>query len=243
MEVSILRANEQKRAEFWVHPTEPLRWNASARGLEIFGRQFAAEVPPASLPAAAASLWTASETADDFNVAVTNFSRVSLCLGGALPGVCLLHSCVVYRPGEGGALFFGHSGAGKSTVGTLALEAGRKVLSDDLNTVEVVEGGGVRAQGFPWAGLYGARTWDDVRSERIRGVFRLEQASRHEVRPLAPARALAGLASCSPFVNSDSGFYEKLLANLERLLSTVPAFTLGFQKDPGLFSVVDEVLR
>ena len=80
------------------------------------------------------------------------------------------------------------------------------------------------------------------RTGPLKGVFRLQKGDRHRVRPLHAAKALAGLASCSPFLNAEPTHYEQLMSSLEGIVGDVPAFTLTFRRDPGCLDLVEEVL-
>lgn len=244
LRVRVWRAAESQRSEF-VRASDPvpLRWVSVHRELRIAERYFLAAVPPASGPSRQADLWTFWETEPQFPAAMSNFTRVVLSSGFAFPGTHLLHSSA-FELGDGrAALFFGPSGAGKSTLGTIVLGAGRTPLSDDLNLVEDREGEGTFVQPFPWSGDHGPKRWHDLPSFPLAGVFRLEKADRHEVLPLRPSLAAAGLAACSPFVNAEPGRFGALLASLEALVRRVPAFTLRFRKDPGFLGLVEEALR
>lgn len=244
LRVRVWRARESQRTGF-VRASDPvpLRWESVEGELRIAERYFVAAVPPSPGPPREADLWTFWESEPQFPAAMSNFTRLVLSSGYAFPGTHLIHSSA-FALGDGRAvLFFGASGAGKSTLGGIALGAGRTVLSDDLNLVEDREGEGTFVQPFPWSGDHGPRRWHDLPSYPLAGVVRLEKADRHEVLPLRPSLAAAGLAACSPFVNAEAGRYDRLLSSLEALVRRVPAFTLRFRKDPGFLDLVDEALR
>ena len=240
--VRVWRAEEAQRPEFVrFEDFVPIRWETRSDGLRIAERFFVAAVSP-SLPREA-DLWTFSDRGPQIAAAVTNFTRVVLSSGFAFPGTYLLHSSAFALKSGKAALFYGPSGAGKSTLGSFVVGAGYSPLSDDLNLVEMPDGGGVFIQPFPWAGDHGPRRWHDLLSYPLGGIFRLEKGERHEVAPLRPAQAVAGLASCSPFVNAEPGRYGQLLDSLEALVRRVPVFTLRFRKDAGFLDLVEEALR
>jgi len=241
LRVGVLRPSESLRGLLFEHPCDPLRWRIDGDSLAVAGRYFFATVVRNGHGEVTGTLGTYWEAPAEFNDAITNFSRVVAALGLASSNTCVLHSCATLGTGGRANLFFGLSGAGKSTLGGLAIEAGRRVLSDDLNTVDLDEAGDLPVQGYPWTGDHGPRSWTEVRSAPLAAIFRLEQADRHEVLPLRPAAALAGLAACSPFINAEPSRYVQLLANLELLLARVPAFTLRFRRDTDVWDHVDRV--
>lgn len=221
----------------------PVAWSRQGDRLEIRGRYSLATVVIRPTGEGLAEIRTVSDDRREFAESVTNFCRIVLAACYSSSGTHLLHSSAYsYRSGQT-ALVFGPSGAGKSTVGSIALGAGFEVLSDDLNVVDSRDASGVFVRAFPWSGTYGPRHWHGIPSYRLSGIFRLEQADRHEVEKLGAAQAVAGLAACSPFVNAEPGRYEELLDSLRGLVSRVPAFTLRFRKDPGFLDLVEKALR
>ena len=65
----------------------------------------------------------------------------------------------------------------------------------------------------------------------LRRIFKLSKGPENRVRSLSNARALALLTSCSPFINIDLHRSDRLLANLENLLTSVGAEELVFRPD------------
>ena len=141
------------------------------------------------------------------------------------------------------ALLYGPSGAGKSTFGRLAREAGFGVASDDLNLLHVPEEGSLELQAFPFSGDFGPRSWDATSASPLGAVFRLEKAEENEILPLDQAEALAGLASCAPFMNGDPSLFGELLDLLTEVTKRVPLWRLRFRKDPEAPMLVAEELR
>lgn len=242
--VRIWRADESQRGAFvrMSDPT-PMTWESAPGEIRISERFFLASVSRGMTTPRTADLWTFWETAPPFAAAITNFTRLVLSSGFSFPGTHLLHSSA-FALGNGKAvLFFGPSGAGKSTLGSFVVGAGYEPLSDDLNLVELPDGQGVFIQAFPWSGDHGPRRFHDIPSYPLAGIFRLEKGDRHEVLPLRPAQAVAGLASCSPFVNAEPGRFEPMLESLGDLVRRVPVFTLRFRKDAGFLELVEEALK
>lgn len=244
LRVRVWQAAESQRGTF-VRMSDPIPmwWETVPGEIHIAERFFLASVSRDETTPRAADFWTFSETAPGFAAAITNFTRLVLSSGFSFPGTYLLHSSAFALRDGKAALFFGPSGAGKSTLGSFVVGAGYAALSDDLNLVEMPDDQDVFIQAFPWAGDHGPRRFHDIPSYPLGGIFRLEKGDRHEVLPLSQAQAVAGLASCSPFVNAEPGRYEQLLDSLEELVRRVPVFTLRFRKDAGFLNLVEEALR
>ena len=85
-------------------------------------------------------LWTVVSDTKHFAGIAQNLLRVIAAYRLLETGGLLLHSAGV-GVGSSAVLFFGTSGAGKSTVAASALEQGHAVFSDDLNAVIPLEDG------------------------------------------------------------------------------------------------------
>jgi hypothetical protein len=143
-------------------------------------------------------------------------------------GGVLMHAAAI--AGRDGALLVaGPSGAGKTTMSRAAANAGAHVLSDERTIVRPQDGGGWLVGGTPWPGEGG---FAENRSVPLRGLILLEQAERDELTALTPARALALLYRCHFPPLWDPIACERTLANLERLVSDVPAFLFRNRKGP-----------
>jgi hypothetical protein len=105
--------------EYWAD----LRWSES--GFALTGLHVMARAEERR-----AGMWTPIETAAEFAGIIENVLRPMLAAWLLEHGGLLVHSAAV-----DGYLFAGHSGAGKSTIAKLGLEAGLPVLSDDLNAL------------------------------------------------------------------------------------------------------------
>ena len=182
------------------------------------------------------ALWTSDAGTDRFAGIFENFCRVLVAyrlhdLGGAV-----IHSAAVVDHGAG-FLFAGASGAGKSTVSRLSLEQGKTVLSDDLNAVLPIEGGGAALAGLPFTGDLERGGAPGLRFP-LRALLRLEKDSADSLRPLGKAEAAACLLACAPFVNADPHRRPSLLANLLALAGEAPAFVLRFSLSGGFWSIL-----
>jgi hypothetical protein len=113
------------------------------------------------------------------------------------------------------------------------------VLSDDLNAVRL-GAGGARLQKLPFTGDLGDRAGAPA-TVPLRAVLRLVQGPEDRLRPLSPAAALAGLMAAAPFVNRDPWRREALLALLERLVRSVPAYELTFSLDGDPWAILQAI--
>ena len=157
----------------------------------------------------------------------------SLLEGGGL----LMHSaCVLYR-GEA-YLFLGRSGAGKTTLSTLALEAGMQVLSDDMNAL--MPGAPPSVHKLPFAGTLG-QSADDAGAHPVRAICWLVKGQRVACSPMAASVALARVAACAPYVNTDPFRAGRLLESLESLVVKVPVLTLTFPRRADVLRIIEQV--
>lgn len=188
-------------------------------------------------PRLRASLWTSTADGDEFQLVFENFLRLIVAYRLLACGGVLLHSAAVLDRG-GAVVFFGHSGAGKSTISRLSLATGRTVLSDDLNALSDGEQGTL-VEKVPFAGELG-QNGSYGGHYPLRGLYRLEKGAQHLTRKLSRARLIASLIACSPYVNRDPFRLERLISNLGRLIDRVPARCLQFTPDPGFWNALRE---
>jgi hypothetical protein len=137
---------------------------------------------------------------------------------GALP----IHGCGVLEP-NGSLVFFGRSGAGKTT---LASTSPYPLLSDELLIVErdgslwTVQAsgfwGGGRVEGNPASGKH-----------PIRAMFRLDQTPRFSLRRLTPAEASRELVG-TILVPPQGDLWAQTLALLDSLSATAPIYRMGW---------------
>lgn len=132
--------------------------------------------------------------------------RLSACIAHAVqPGGLLLHSGLALLPslrgseagGEGGILFTGRSGVGKSTAAR-RLPPPWSALSDDATLVVRDAAGAHWAHPWPtWSRFFGREkgdggdTWEVQRAAPLRAIFVLEQGAEDHVEPLGPGHAVA----------------------------------------------------
>jgi len=147
----------------------------------------------------------------------------------------LLHASGVVRKGRA-YVFFGPSGAGKTTV--THLSPGDRVLSDDL-TLVVRHDGRYEAAGIPF-GMAHHHVPDTCGSFPIASFNRLVQSREVRREPLAGARAVAEVASSLPFVMQEASKADRAVDVVASALREIPAYRLHFRRDAGFWDVVEE---
>ena len=148
----------------------------------------------------------------------------------------LLHSAGVVRDGWG-YVFFGPSGAGKTTTSRLASRQGT-VLSDDLVILRR-DGDGYRLYGVPFKGELSEAPRAN-QTAPLRAVFRLRQGRRHAVSSLPPMTATAEMVGAAPFVVREPQLGRQLISVCNEIASSVPVLNLHFRRDDGFWKVIDE---
>jgi len=175
----------------------------------------------------ACRLWTRIDDPAHFAGVVQNLLRIVTAYRLLEAGGLLLHSAGI-RVDDGAMVFFGISGAGKSTVAAAAVGRGNEVFSDDLNAVFPVPDGYVVAA-VPFTGDLDKSTTTREQLP-LTALYRLRQSDRNRVVPLTVSEAVARLAVCAPYVNVDANRQARLLDVLMTLASAIPPNALEFQK-------------
>jgi hypothetical protein len=137
----------------------------------------------------------------------------------------LLHAATVVHDGRA-YIFTGRSGAGKSTVASLAPEG--TVLTDELSLVRR-EDGIWRAYGTPFWGEF--RAGDSNTSAPIAGIFRLVQAEENRVAPLRPVEFLRAMIGNVLFFSREPADSERLLDIVSQAAQELRGYSLEFRKD------------
>ncbi|HEY2460913.1 MAG TPA: hypothetical protein VGI16_08900 [Candidatus Acidoferrum sp.] len=137
----------------------------------------------------------------------------------------LLHAATVVRNGRA-FVFTGRSGAGKSTVASLA-PAG-SVLTDEISLLRF-EDGVWRAYGTPFWGEF--RAAGSNVSAPVAGIFRLLQSATNQVASLHPMEFLRILLPNILFFSSDLAANQRLLEILGQAVQQISGYTLDFRRD------------
>lgn len=167
---------------------------------------------------------------------VENFLRVVYAWQVLGQSGLLLHAAGVISNGKG-YVFFGHSGAGKTTTARLSLTANKTVLSDDLVIVKK-RGEKFWLYGVPFRGDFpeGPRVNADA---ELAGMFALVKDGEHRLEPIAGPLAIAQLAACVPFVMAQPAQSARVMETCAALAAHVPVRALYFRRDPGFWEVID----
>lgn len=149
----------------------------------------------------------------------------------------LLHAASLLRDGKV-YVFFGHSGAGKTTVSQLS--AGDcLILSDDM-TLITQEKGGFMAHSVPFRGPVRERQVTERHTYPIAGLYQLVQAPGVKLEPLDRPRAAAAVLSCMPFVTDPMipADPAQTLGIVNRAVQQIPVFRLEFTRSVEFWGAV-----
>jgi hypothetical protein len=144
----------------------------------------------------------------------------------------LLHGATVVRDGRA-YIFFGRSGAGKSTVASLSPQG--SVLTDEISLLRFSKGSW-HAHGTPFWGEFRAAGIN--RMFPVAGLYLLEQASQECVELLSMKQALRALLPCVLFFASEKRAHETLLRTLMSLIAEIPCHRLHFRRNPEFWRVI-----
>jgi hypothetical protein len=172
-----------------------------------------------------------------------NYLRIIAAYATLLRGGLLLHSAGLVVDNRA-YLFLGRSGAGKTTLSRLALAAGAKILSDDINIVLATPDGGFAAAAVPFAGEMGHAYLEQEGQYPVAGLFWLEKSPQLACESIAPTIQMAKLFACSPVVNADKHQLDPILNVCAALLKCAPMRLLRFRRDEGfsaLYKILGEV--
>jgi hypothetical protein len=179
-----------------------------------------------------AGIWTCVEDPAELSGVVENVLRPLLAARLLATNGLLVHSAAV-----DGYLFAGHSGAGKSTIARLGLEAGLPVLSDDLNAV-VVDGAGFSIAPLPFTGDLEEHDVSNVQVP-LRAVLGLEKGEAEDVRPMTLAGTVSLLVRCAPYVNQDARRMPLLLDRAAEIATATSRRMLTFRRDGHVWPILD----
>jgi hypothetical protein len=170
-------------------------------------------------------IWVLNESSISSRLVIENTLRIAVAFRLQDRGGVLLHSAGLVESDEA-CIFFGHSGAGKTTICRLGMERGLHVLSDDLNAL-FVEDGRVFVEKMPFSGELGEVSGTRGRYP-VRGIFLLCKGLKSHLTTLPMAKAVARLYGSAPFVNADDTVADQVLANIENLAKSTDVQQLTF---------------
>ncbi|MFQ5670292.1 MAG: hypothetical protein ACE5HD_07205 [Acidobacteriota bacterium] len=169
----------------------------------------------------------------ELRMSLENYLRVATQILLTGRGAFLIHSAGLLEDGRC-FLFFGHSGAGKSTV--TELSAPRPALSDDMVLVDTTPEP-VRAHAVPFFGVFPA-------ARRVRGAFpvagafRLRQDRVDRLVSLSPARGMATLAASVPFLHDLGLPPDRILEHLSVFCRQIPVHDLHFTRSGRFWELI-----
>lgn len=165
-----------------------------------------------------------------------NYVRAAVAWQAATHGGALVHAASAVRNGKG-YLFYGESGAGKSTFA----EVNRRgtILSDDLSLVLPGAGGEPELLGSPFRGTYEGGA--PVRGRfPLAAAFRLVKGERAQVVPVPRVLAFGQLVGNLAFLAEAFDARPDLFASVERAFAGVPLRHLRFRKDESYWDAIEE---
>jgi len=167
---------------------------------------------------------------------IENFLRTVIAWLSIKNKAVLLHAAGVIRNGLG-YVFFGPSGAGKTTTSRIAARSS-DVVSDDLVIIRLENGIG-RLYGVPFRGELSEAPRANQNAP-IQAIFRLRQDTDHYIERISPVKAIADLVASSPFIVQELSLSNLLIDVCSNISKSVPILTLHFRRDDGFWKVIDE---
>jgi hypothetical protein len=166
------------------------------------------------------------------------FIRVVCALLAFEKGGMMFHAAGVVREGFA-FLFFGHSGAGKTTAARLSANA--LILNDDLLVLLPRDRSAEPRNSWT---AYATPFWNPTQVKPtsefapVVGLFRLVQDRKVFLEPMSKAQALAEFLSNIPVIPEDPQRNAELIARSMQLLTDIPAFRLHFLPDDSFWRVI-----
>jgi hypothetical protein len=150
-----------------------------------------------------------------------------------LQGV-MIHGASAVDHNDKAWLFYGVSGAGKTT--TARLSAPRKVLSDELTILRRVDDG-YRAYGTPfWGELQ--KNGDNVNAP-LAGVNMLVKDDKVFLEPMPARKALQALLPCVLFFAHEPALVNGAVDRIADIVATVPASEMHFLPDQSFWRLFE----
>jgi hypothetical protein len=148
-------------------------------------------------------------------------------------GGFVFHSAGIVKA-DSAYLFFGHSGAGKSTVSEFSRDG--RLLSDDMVFV-VPRGKGYSASTTPFFGVL-PQHLKETSIYSVNGCYRLRKSNEIRTRQLSKAAAFGLLVPSCPNVLSPKRRNELLYPAVRKFLDIIPVYELFFRKDDSFWNAI-----
>jgi hypothetical protein len=167
-------------------------------------------------------------------VCVDSIFRITTSFAAVDKGGFLLHAAAIKTP-QGGFLFCGTSGSGKSTIAKMSEEI-YDVMTDEMALVEKVDDG-YRIMGTPF---WGQLQMSVNRSAPLRAVLLLSQASVSLVQDIPLSRALPEFMKTILYFGQNFETTDELLNVTLDFLGKVPVKKLSFQADRSMWEAIHD---
>ena len=160
--------------------------------------------------------------------------RIMHTLFLARRGGFLLHAASAVR-NQRAFLFFGPSGAGKTTIARLA-PSDTTLLTDEISYVRN-EQSEYFAHGTPFTGEL-ARPGENI-SAPVAGLYYLVQAPRNKLTAMKPAEAVRALLESILFFAEDPELVALVFQSACDVVSRLPVYKLEFKRDPSVWDMLE----
>lgn len=156
-------------------------------------------------------------------------------------GGILLRAAGIVLDGRGYACF-GPSGAGKTTLMHLALDAQLPVLGDEALLL-LPQGGDWFVHSFPFwePGVVARRTQAKPLAAPLAGLLHLVQAPRHALCPLSPGSLLLRLLDTENVPLTTAADSQRWLDLCAGLTQQIPGYDLEFRPNQGVWQTLHEL--
>jgi hypothetical protein len=145
----------------------------------------------------------------------------------------LLHAASAVRHGRA-FLFFGPSGAGKTTIARLA-PADTTLLTDEISYVRR-DPGAYMAYGTPFTGEL-AKIGENI-SAPIAACYRLVQSSTNRLSPLSPTEAVGAVLESVLFFAEDPELVNLVFQSICDFVCQLPVYRLEFMPDQSVWDLI-----
>ncbi len=224
--------------EFAVADMPEAYWDESLRG-RLEGTRVIAEMNGARGEfdlAAGAGRFEIARHVEWSELFLDNVLRMVIVELGYRAKMWICHTAAV-ADGAAAYLFFGVSGAGKTTVTELSAAAGFAPINDDLVFLSM-EGGVPTVTGCPFHGATRIRRFANGKFP-VRALFALEQSGVNEIVPLPrPAAVLALSRALVTWRARSRDEQAGALAFADAVCAAVPVSTLRFRKEPAFWELI-----
>jgi hypothetical protein len=160
--------------------------------------------------------------------------RIMHSLFLARQGGFLLHAASVVRD-DRAFLFFGPSGAGKTTIARLA-PSDATLLTDEISYVRRGQAG-YFAHGTPFTGEL-AKSGENT-SAPIAGLYYLVQAPRNNRTAMNPGDAVRALLESVLFFAEDPELVKLVFQSACDVVTRLPIYKLEFKRDQGVWDILE----